>query len=231
MSAAVVTERFPVPPAGPDRWRHQPAVGAGTPPPPAEPPVEPPTGGGSGPLPHREPGRRRPATAAAAAGTLLLVVAVLSVIWPALAILVLAGAGATLLVRGGLRWARQAWHGPRRAGLHHRVLPGALAACAFAAAAGVLVAPAAAAWTLGMLMGLLLAAACGLALAAAVRGGRRRFLWGVGGAVGLAVAMVMVVVPAAAVAVAVATMVGLLWLSGWAMLAAARTMRRTTVPG
>lgn len=88
MSAASVTDQFPVPPAG----------------------------RGAGPLPHRGPGRHRPAAVAAAAGTLLLVVAVLSVIWPLLAILVLAGAGATLLVRDGLRWARQAWRGPGRGG-------------------------------------------------------------------------------------------------------------------
>lgn len=79
-------------------------------------------GGRADTHPRHEPGRRRPATAAAAGGTLLLVVAVLSIIWPALAILVLAGAGAALLVRGGLRWARHAWRAPGRAGLRHRLL-------------------------------------------------------------------------------------------------------------
>lgn len=118
MSGALVAERLSAPPDGPDGWGEAPSGSAGTPPPPIEPPVEPPGGGGQGPVPSRGAGPRLAAAAVGGAGTLMLVVALLSLIWPPLAVLVLAGAGATLLMRGALRWA---WRALRRPG---RAVPG-----------------------------------------------------------------------------------------------------------
>lgn len=231
MNGALVVQRLPAPPEGPDGWGVAPSGTAGPPPPPIEPPDEPPSGGGQGPVPRRGPGPRRVAVAVGGVGTLMLVVALLSLIWPALAVLVLAGAGAALLMRGGLRWAWQALRSPGRAGLRRRVLRGVLSVSALGAAFAALAAPAAVAWALGVLMALLLASLCAVALVSAVRGRRRRLVLGVGGAVGLAVATVLVLVPAAAVALAATTVVAVLSISGVAMLVAARAVLRATVPG
>lgn len=63
------------------------------------------------PRPPAEPKCRQGVGLIGGAGTLLLIVAVLCFIWPVLAVLVLAGAGAMFLTRRGLCRAAQAWRG------------------------------------------------------------------------------------------------------------------------
>ncbi len=101
--------RLPSQSAGPDGWSPESEVPA-----PAEPPATPPpgprpsAGDQNGPAGTGRPSRRRQARAIGGAGTLLLVVSVLMLIWPALAVVVLAVATAALLVRRGVEWAGQA---------------------------------------------------------------------------------------------------------------------------